>query len=55
MYFNTVGMRQYWAERRPVLIASFQRSMDQIAQFSPAERNMAEIASGGVGARGPAF
>lgn len=48
MYFNTVGMRQYWNERRPIFSASFQRWMDSISDLPPAERNIAEIASAGV-------
>ena len=48
MYFNTVGMRQYWNERRRIFSVSFQRWMDSISDIAPAARNMAEIAAAGV-------
>lgn len=47
MYFNTIGMRQYWSERRPIFSATFQAWMDSIADATPIERNIGEIASGG--------
>lgn len=54
MYFNTPGMREYWAERRAIFSASFQRWMDAIADQTPQERTMAEIASRGFKDSGPA-